>query len=242
MKKIILALIVLAVGITLYSIASTGVGSAQEPACEVPACRSDDKYSRTRHRCESGPSGLGGYRSHYPASCPSGYDLNEARAVCVQRGECCEKPACKRDYRFRNGRCESGPSGIGGYRSHYYPKCGAGWDLDVSTGTCRKRDCGASEAQIDRLGPSPCVDRGGTVTIDGSGFGREQGTRVVELGGHGIGILLRVTSWSDTQITAVVPDDRRIQFGQWYYIGLQSQDRHWISNISRTINICREFG
>lgn len=242
MKKIILALIVLAVGFALYSIATTGVGSAQEPACERPACRPDDKYSRSRHRCESGPSGLG-YRSHYPASCPSGYDLNEARGVCVQRGECCEKPACKKGYRFRKDRCESGPSGIGGYRSHYYPKCDAGWDLDAAAGVCRKRDCGSvSETQIDRLGPTPCVDRGGTVTIYGSGFGAEQGTRVVELGGHGIGVLLRVTSWSDTQITAVVPDDRRIQFGQWYYIGLQNQDRHWISNISRTINICREFG
>jgi hypothetical protein len=86
------------------------------------------------------------------------------------------------------------------------------------------------------------VDRGGTVTIYGSNFGPQQGTRVVELGGHGIGVLLHVTSWSDTQITAIVPNDRRIEFGQWYYIGLQNQERHWITNISRTINICREIG
>ncbi|MGZ5483170.1 MAG: hypothetical protein ACXWID_14435, partial [Pyrinomonadaceae bacterium] len=62
---------------------------------------------------------------------------------------------------------------------------------------CGTRGAGA---QIDRLGPTPCVDRGGTVTIYGSGFGA-QGDRFVELGGHGIGILLHVTSWSDTQIT-----------------------------------------
>ncbi|MGZ5483215.1 MAG: IPT/TIG domain-containing protein, partial [Pyrinomonadaceae bacterium] len=87
----------------------------------------------------------------------------------------------------------------------------------------------------------PCVDRGGTVTIYGSGFGA-QGDRFVELGGHGIGILLHVTSWSDTQITVVVPDDPRIHFSQWYFIGLQDHDRHWISNTSRTINICRKPG
>jgi hypothetical protein len=69
-----------------------------------------------------------------------------------------------------------------------------------------------------------------------------QGDRVVELGGHGIGILLRVTSWSDTEITVIVPNDPRIEFSQWYYIGLQDRDRHWISNISRTITICRQFG
>jgi hypothetical protein len=61
----------------------------------------------------------------------------------------------------------------------------------------------------------------------------------VELGGHGIGIILDVRSWSNNLITAVVPDDPRIQSGQWYYIGLQDENRHWISNISRTINICR---
>ena len=94
---------------------------------------------------------------------------------------------------------------------------------------------------IRKLAPQPCVDRGGTVTIYGWGFGREQGTRVVQLGGHGIGVLLRVRTWSDTKITAVISDVSKIQFGQWYYIGLQNQDRNWISNISRTINICRQL-
>ncbi len=105
----------------------------------------------------------------------------------------------------------------------------------------QNRAADVNEAVIDRLGPRPCVDRGGTVTIYGSHFGPEQGTRLVELGGHGIGVLLRVRSWSDTRITAIVPNARRIEYGQWYYIGLQDQDRHWISNISRTINICRQL-
>jgi hypothetical protein len=95
------------------------------------------------------------------------------------------------------------------------------------------------QAVIDRLGPKPCVDKGGRVTIFGSHFGRLAGGRVVELGGHGIGVLLQIRSWSDTRITAIVPNNPLIEYGQWYYIGLQDQDRHWLSNISRTINICR---
>lgn len=247
MKKVMFGLLAFFLSVALYAIPAGRVGSAQEPNCERPACRSGDKYSTRRHRCESGPTALG-YRSHYPATCPPGYNLDEARGVCVQPGECCDKPACKPGYRFRNGRCESGPSGIGGYRSHYYPNCGAGWDLIAATGMCRKRDCGGGSEpqgtgpQIERLGPTPCVDRGGTATIYGSGFGAVQGDRLVELGGHGIGILLQVTSWSDTQITVIVPNDRRIEFSQWYYIGLQDRDRHWISNISRNITICRQFG
>ena len=241
MKKIIVVVIVLTLGFALYSIATTGVGSAQDPTCERPACVSGDRYSASRHRCESSPDSVGGYRSPYQPSCPAGFHLDETRGLCIQPGECCLKRACRSGYQFRDGRCHSRPAAPGN-RPSYVPNCGAGWDLDAAIGMCRKRDCGASDARVERLGPDPCVDRGGTVTIYGSGFGAEQSTRLVELGGHGIGILLRVTSWSDTQITAIVPDDRRIQYGQWYYIGLQDRDRHWISNISRTINICRQFG
>ncbi len=103
----------------------------------------------------------------------------------------------------------------------------------------RRRAAEANEAVVEGFFPRPCVDRGGQVTVFGSGFGEQQGGRLVELGGHGIGVLLRVTSWSGKRITAIVPNDRRIEQGQWYYIGLQNEDRHWISNISRTINICR---
>lgn len=248
MKKIMLGLLAFGVGMFLYAIVTSDVGSAQVPNCERPACRSGYRYSTRNHRCESEPNWLG-HRSHYAASCPAGYNLDEARGVCVWPGQCCEKPACRRGYRFRNGRCESGPSGIGGYRSHYYPQCDAGWDLIAANGTCRRRECsgGGSEPQgtgpqIDRLGPTPCVDRGGTATVYGSGFGPVQGDRLVQLGGHGIGIFLRVTSWSDTEIRAIVPNDPRIEFSQWYYIGLQDRNRHWISNISRNITICRQFG
>ena len=54
-------------------------------------------------------------------------------------------------------------------------------------------------------------------------------------------MLLQVTSWSNMGISAVVPDDPRISYGQRYDIGLQNQARHWIGNISRTISICRQL-
>lgn len=242
MKKVMVGLLAFGMSMFIYAMASSDVGSAQVPSCERSACRAGDKYSRRNHRCEStsGPN----YKSHYEASCPAGYNLDEARGVCVWPGECCQKAACRSGYRFRNGRCESSTMG---YRSHYYPQCDAGWDL--TGGMCRKHECGGGEEkpqgtgpQIDRLGPTPCVDRGGAATIYGSGFGAAQGDRVVELGGHGIGIFLQVLSWSDTEIRVVIPNDNRIQFGQWYYIGLQNAEHHWITNISRNITICRQFG
>jgi hypothetical protein len=94
-------------------------------------------------------------------------------------------------------------------------------------------------AEVARLRPTPCVDRGGTVTIEGEGFGRRQGSRRAVLGGHGISVTLRITSWSNARISAVLPDDERIDYGQWYYIGIQDENGHWISNLSRTITICR---
>lgn len=98
-----------------------------------------------------------------------------------------------------------------------------------------------NEAVVDSLAPQPCVERGGRVNVFGSGFGRQQGERVLKLGGHAIGVPLQITGWSDRHITAVVPNDRRIEFGQWYYVGLQNHDGNWVSNISRTINICRRL-
>ena len=97
------------------------------------------------------------------------------------------------------------------------------------------------EVFIDHFRPRPCVERGTEVNIYGSGFGRRQAGRYVVLGGHGISAVLRVTAWREGRITALVHNYRRIEQGQWYYIGLQNEDRHWISNISRTINICRRL-
>ncbi len=138
MKSIFLCAVVL-----FINIAVLGNGSAvAADDCEKAACRSGDRYDSRQQRCESGPNSLG-YRSHYSPSCPAGYDLDRTNGVCVKQGECCEKPACKKGYKWdaKDDRCESGPSFLG-YRSHYTPKCDAGWDLDSETGFCKKSGCG----------------------------------------------------------------------------------------------------
>lgn len=96
-----------------------------------------------------------------------------------------------------------------------------------------------TEIVIDHFRPTPCVELGSSVNIYGAGFGPRQTGRYVVLGGHGISAVLRVTAWREGRITALVPNYRRIRQGQWYYIGLQNEDHQWISNISRTITICR---
>lgn len=95
--------------------------------------------------------------------------------------------------------------------------------------------------RIARISPPGCVDRGGTAVIHGEGLGSRQGTRLVELGGHGIGILVQVTSWTPTQISILVPDDPRVRHDEWYYLGIQDRDRNWISNIDKTIRICQQL-
>ena len=50
---------------------------------------------------------------------------------------------------------------------------------------------------------------------------------------------LPVRTWSDTRIVATVPDDARIEGGQWYYVGIQDAGGRWISNIERNITVCR---
>lgn len=103
----------------------------------------------------------------------------------------------------------------------------------------RRRGQEQSEIVIDHFRPTPCVERGSEVVIYGSGFGPRQRGRYVVLGGHGFSAVLRVIQWREGRITALVPNYRRIERGQWYYIGLQNEDHQWISNISRTITICR---
>lgn len=136
MKRVIPCAIVLLITMALC-VNGTGVAA---DGCEKSACRSGDTYDTRQQRCESESWG---YRSHYQPSCPAGYDLDRTKGVCVKQGECCEKPACKKGYRWdkHDQRCESGPTFLG-YRSHYTPKCEAGWDLDAESGRCKKRACG----------------------------------------------------------------------------------------------------
>ena len=137
MKRIILTAVVLLISM---GVCINGTGVAGD-SCEKSACRSGDKYDTRQQRCESESWS---YRSHYQPSCPAGYDLDRTKGICVKQGECCEKSACKKGYRWdaHDQRCEAGPTFPFGYRSHYTPKCEAGWDLNAETGLCEKRGCG----------------------------------------------------------------------------------------------------
>ena len=83
-----------------------------------------------------------------------------------------------------------------------------------------------------------CVPKGGRFTILGRHFGTQAG-KGVALGGHGIHVDLPVSSWSDSQIVATLPDDPRIQERQWYYTGVEKDSHNqWLSNISKNITVC----
>jgi len=82
-----------------------------------------------------------------------------------------------------------------------------------------------------------CGKKGSNITILGKNFGTQEG-KGVALGGHGIHVDLKVISWSDATIVAQIPNDPRIQEGQWYYIGIR-EDGKWLSNIDKNITICK---
>ena len=87
-------------------------------------------------------------------------------------------------------------------------------------------------------GPSACVPKGSRFTILGRHFGSQTG-KGIALGGHGIHVDLAVSSWSDSQIVAILPNDPRIQENQWYYTGIEkASPKQWLSNISKNITIC----
>jgi len=85
-----------------------------------------------------------------------------------------------------------------------------------------------------------CVPKGAKFWILGRNFGSRSG-KGVALGGHGIHVDLPVISWAGTRILATLPNDPRIQEGQWYYTGVERTDPHggWLSNISKNITVCR---
>jgi len=85
-----------------------------------------------------------------------------------------------------------------------------------------------------------CIAPGSGFTIYGRNFGKRTG-RKVELGGHGIGIPLKVVSWSNTQIKTSLPLSPKLTPGQWYYAGIQQSSTHqWLSNINKTFVICSQ--
>src|SRR5688572_9189575 len=78
-----------------------------------------------------------------------------------------------------------------------------------------------------------CVSKGSSLTVQGSGFGTSSG-KGIALGGSGIHVDLPVSSWTSTNIATTIPNDPKIQGGQWYYIGVEKADHSgWLSNINK---------
>ena len=223
-----------------------GAPRAGAEECKKKICRDDYHFDGKVCRSRSGLN----WKSHYtPDSpvCPAGWDVEGD--YCVKK-VCCERPVCKPDDRYRDGTCWSGPSGIGAYRSHYEAKCPAGWELDRVKGFCKNPACRIVAAgpivaqpwspfQITGYEGQGCVRKGAQLTILGNGFGDAQGPNRVEIGGHGVALRAPVVSWSSGRIVVTVPNDPRLEAGQWYYAGLKNDRGTWISNIDKNFTICR---
>ncbi len=129
--------------------ASTAPAAAQD-SCSRPVCRPDETY-RAAEAADANHGwchhiGFFGARSHQRRDCPSGWTLQRATGICVQRDCCPEKPLCPPGERYARsgthrgevyGVCESSS---GGYRSHQLVNCERGWQLDTARGVCKK-DC-----------------------------------------------------------------------------------------------------
>lgn len=86
--------------------------------------------------------------------------------------------------------------------------------------------------------PTGCVRKGGTVTVQGNGFGSPDG-KAVALGGNSIHVDLAVSTWGASAIIALIPNNPRIQAGKNYYIGVEKAGHAaWLSNIDKNVTIC----
>jgi hypothetical protein len=214
--------------------------------CGKKICRDDYHFDGTYCRSRSGLNWKSHYRPDAPV-CPAGWEVSGDDCV---KTVCCEKPVCKPDERYKDGDCWSGPSGIGGYKSHGKASCDPGWEFDPVKGVCRNPACNLVAGgpivnpawqpfQIIGYEGQGCVRRGGTLTILGNGFGDVPGPNAVYIGGHGVGLPARVLSWSSRRIVVTVPNDPRLEAGQRYYVGIMNDRRQWISNIDMDFAICR---
>jgi hypothetical protein len=97
----------------------------------------------------------------------------------------------------------------------------------------------ARAAAIKSVQPEKCVPKGGSLTILGAGFGAIQGGARMMLAAASVP--LKVASWSDERVVAVLPDDPRIEAGKAYGLGLQESNGQSVSNTMKIV-ICVSKG
>lgn len=84
-----------------------------------------------------------------------------------------------------------------------------------------------------------CVRPGAKLTIAGRYFGNGTGRGVALGSSGGPHIPLTVSSWSDTQIVAVVPSTAALGAGKTYFAAVEKADHSaWLSNIDRKVTAC----
>lgn len=89
---------------------------------------------------------------------------------------------------------------------------------------------------ITTASPS-CVNKGGTLTVQGNYFGSQSG-RALALSGP-THVDLTATSWAASQINAIVPNTPDVQAGKTYNIGIENAGHAgWVSNTNVTVTIC----
>ncbi len=105
---------------------------------------------------------------------------------------------------------------------------------------CSVKVTGAEEKPVITGYGEACVRKSGHVTILGRNFGQGVG-KYVFLGGNGVDMRLPVDSWSDSMISARIPDDPAIREGLQYYTGVRkTDDGGLLSNTGAYISICPE--
>jgi hypothetical protein len=198
-----------------------GDNCSRNDCCFRRACRRDERFRNGF--CHRGPTFFG-WRSHYRPSCREGEVLEAATGLCRREG--CDpggpRPVTAEERRSGARRAESELE-----RREPPPPPAV-----------RGRHDGSLAAIITGCEPRACINEGAAFTVRGARFGAQQGARHARLGGHGISVTLPVRSWSDERIVVQLPDDRRIEHGQWYYVGIQDGQGQWISNIDKNIDVC----
>ena len=91
---------------------------------------------------------------------------------------------------------------------------------------------------ITAVSPADCVEKGASITLQGSNFLTSAGRSIALDDGAGTHLQLPINSWSGTSISATVPDDPRVQEGWSYWVAMETVQGQWLSNVDQSITIC----
>lgn len=91
---------------------------------------------------------------------------------------------------------------------------------------------------ITSVKPVECVEKGGTIFLQGLNLRTSSGHNIALDDGGGTHIDLTINNWSGTSISATVPNDPRVQEGASYWVAMETGHSQWLGNIDKSITIC----